>query len=230
MSRFAWFYTGKEWRSLCWLLRLKANNRCQRCNAEILDIKYLIGHHKIELTPDNIHNPSIALNPDNIEMICQTCHNKEHRRFGTYERQVYIVWGCPLSGKSIAVRDMMRPGDIVMDINELWRAVTLNDYRPEACKFNIFALRNALIDQIKTRYGQWRDAYIIGGYPDRYERERLAIELGAQLVYCEVDKAESFARAKLTATPEEYKKYVAAWWEAHERTVCPPTPTESLDG
>ena len=38
-------------------------------------------HHIIELTPDNINNPSISLNPRNLMLLCNDCHNKLHHRF-----------------------------------------------------------------------------------------------------------------------------------------------------
>lgn len=37
-----------------------------------------IVHHKIWLTPKNIHEQSITLCWDNLEALCQDCHNKEH--------------------------------------------------------------------------------------------------------------------------------------------------------
>ena len=39
-----------------------------------------IVHHKTYITEDNINNPDITLNWDNLECLCQTCHNKEHHR------------------------------------------------------------------------------------------------------------------------------------------------------
>lgn len=38
-------------------------------------------HHIIELTPDNINNPSISLNPRNLMLLCNDCHNRLHHRF-----------------------------------------------------------------------------------------------------------------------------------------------------
>ena len=37
-------------------------------------------HHKIRLTPENISNPAIALNWDNLELLCKKCHMEEHTR------------------------------------------------------------------------------------------------------------------------------------------------------
>ena len=36
-------------------------------------------HHKIRLTPENITDPSIALNWDNLELLCKACHQEEHQ-------------------------------------------------------------------------------------------------------------------------------------------------------
>jgi 5-methylcytosine-specific restriction endonuclease McrA len=34
-------------------------------------------HHIIELTPENINDPSIALNLDNLMCLCHNCHTRE---------------------------------------------------------------------------------------------------------------------------------------------------------
>ena len=38
----------------------------------------VIVHHKVHLSPDNIHNPEITLGWDNLELLCRDCHAKEH--------------------------------------------------------------------------------------------------------------------------------------------------------
>lgn len=38
-----------------------------------------IVHHKIELTPENIHNPDITLNFDNLQLLCRDCHAAVHK-------------------------------------------------------------------------------------------------------------------------------------------------------
>jgi hypothetical protein len=210
------FYCSKAWRDLSFRLKIERGGKCERCGETIEDMKDLIGHHKTELTEDNINNLNISLNPDNIEVICFDCHNKEHRRFG-YKQEVFIVWGSPLSGKTTMVRDMMQYGDIVVDMDALWQAVTFQpEYvKPTNCRFNIFALRDNLLDQIKTRYGRWYTAWVIGGYPERYERERLAGALGAELIYCESTKEECLERLEQSDKPESWRQYILDWWERY---------------
>lgn len=39
----------------------------------------MIVHHKDYITPENIHNPGVTLSLDNLEYLCEDCHNKEHK-------------------------------------------------------------------------------------------------------------------------------------------------------
>ena len=57
---------------------------CQRCHDRL---GYIV-HHKIELTPENIKDPTIALNHELLEFVCLECHNKEHGVFQPAERRV----------------------------------------------------------------------------------------------------------------------------------------------
>ena len=67
------FYNSKKWRRLSKLFLQSQFYICERCGqpAEI-------AHHKERLTPENVGNPAIALNPDNLEALCMACHNAEH--------------------------------------------------------------------------------------------------------------------------------------------------------
>mgnify|MGYP001184534632 FL=1 len=222
MDKLKQFYTGKPWRDLSHTLKIQRGGKCERCGFTVVeksDWVKLIGHHKIELTEANISDPNISLNPDNVEIVCIDCHNKSHRRFG-HRKQVYIVWGSPLSGKSTLVRELMQYGDIVLDMDRLWEAITMQpEYiKPNNVRFNVFALRDNLLDQIKTRYGQWYDAYIIGGYPDANERDRLAKTLGAELIYCEATEQECYDRRRESGKPAEWDEYIKKWWEDYRRT------------
>lgn len=216
MDKLHQFYCSKAWRDLAYTLKVKANGQCQRCGKNILDFKYLIAHHKENITEENILNIKISLNPDNIEIICLNCHNKEHRRFGN-KHNVYIIYGPPLSGKNTMARGLYRYGDIVLDVDALWQAITMEGpyIKPSNARFNVFKLRDELLDQIKTRYGNWYDAYIIGGYPEKYNRERLAGELGAELIFCEATKEECIERAVRSGRPEAWLKYIENWFDEY---------------
>lgn len=213
-------YASTAWRDLAAICKARVAGKCERCGRVITDPKLLIAHHTIELTAANIIDPHIALNPDLIEIVCLDCHNREHRRFGG-KQQVYIVWGSPLAGKSEYVRQEMRPGDLLIDIDALWKAVSGQDIyiKPNNLRFNIFALRDALYDQIYTRYGQWYDCYIIGGFANALERNDLAQRLGAETIYIESSKEECLARIK--QRPNIWREYIVAWWAEYNRYTPP---------
>lgn len=44
----------------------------------------VIVHHRIHLTPQNITNPMIVLNWNNLELLCRECHAKEHGKEKRY--------------------------------------------------------------------------------------------------------------------------------------------------
>lgn len=72
------FYASKRWKVCRKSYISSVHGLCEEC---LRNGKYkpgLILHHKITLTPDNINDPYITLNFDNLEYLCQECHNIEH--------------------------------------------------------------------------------------------------------------------------------------------------------
>lgn len=51
---------------------------CERCLRRGILTHGEIVHHKIELTPENIDDPGITLNWDNLELLCRFCHAEVH--------------------------------------------------------------------------------------------------------------------------------------------------------
>lgn len=47
-----------------------------------------IVHHRIEIDPININNPEVALNWDNLELLCRECHAEEHNERSKDRRYV----------------------------------------------------------------------------------------------------------------------------------------------
>ena len=73
------FYVGIAWID-CSREYRKAHPLCERCLARHEISASKEAHHKIRLTPQNINNPDITLNWDNLEALCEDCHKKEHRQ------------------------------------------------------------------------------------------------------------------------------------------------------
>lgn len=218
------FYNGKSWRSLRGRLIAERNYICEECGGNfVFEPSRLVGHHKIELTPENITDVNIALNPDNIKIVCKECHDKEHKRFAysdNRQRNVYLVYGAPCSGKSTWINQMMERGDLRIDLDAIFECLsgcTLYDH-PKALNRLAFSVRDLLLDQVRMRAGKWQAAFVVGGYPRKMQREQLAIRLGAELVYIETTREEAKARAMISrgSFGQEWCGYIDKWFNAFE--------------
>lgn len=185
-------------------------------------------HHIVELTPENVDDAMISLNPGNVMVVHgHPCHDMIHKRFGfgynkkTYAHNVYLVYGPPLSGKSTFVLDNKEYGDIVVDMDKLYHAITfLPEYeKPDQLFPIVRGVYNLLIDNIKTRYGKWENAWVIGGYPNKYKREKMITDLGAEPVFCDIPKEECLRRLsmdrELQSRESEWTEYINKWFDKY---------------
>ena len=229
------FYASDEWIAFRMYIITERAKRdggptCEYCKKRVAHSRELTVHHKIELTPENVRDANISLNPDNVMVIHHhPCHNKIHNRFGfgvfkkTYEHNVYLVYGPPLSGKSTFVWDNMEHGDLVVDMDRLYVAVTMLPVydKPNELLPVIRGVHSLLIDNIKTRYGKWQNAFIVGGYADKYKREKIIAELGADPVFCDVPKEECMRRLDTdelrSQRREEWATYIERWFEQYTK-------------
>lgn len=72
------FYKSKAWEDCREAYIKYKGGLCERCLADGIISAGVIVHHKKYLTPSNISNPSVATDFNNLELLCQACHNKEH--------------------------------------------------------------------------------------------------------------------------------------------------------
>ena len=80
--KLARFYRSDDWHLARAIKICSANGLCEKCGAPGKEV-----HHIIHLTINNVDNHSISLNQDNLILLCNDCHNKEHHRFG--KKKVY---------------------------------------------------------------------------------------------------------------------------------------------
>ena len=82
------FYSSKRWqrcRDTFIAQRISEDGGlCQVCH----DKTGFIVHHKVKLSPKNIDNPSVTLNPENLEYVCLDCHNAIH--FADWQHLDYV--------------------------------------------------------------------------------------------------------------------------------------------
>lgn len=209
------FYKSREWESFRATLMMERVNEegqliCEYCGRPILKPYDCIAHHEIELTDDNVNDFTISLNPEHIKLIHFKCHNKIHQRFIGFYQNVYLVYGSPCSGKRTWVQSNSYDDDLIVDVDRIWKMIQKGTEKSSRLKAVVFGIRDNLIDQIRMRKGTWRNAFVIGGYPLRSDRDRLCELLRAKPIYIEATEEECLSRCD-----ESMKEYIHDWFEEH---------------
>lgn len=68
------FYDSKEWATVRAYVLQRDRFTCTRCSNPAEEV-----HHIVRLSPENIWDPKITLNPDNLISLCKDCHFAEHK-------------------------------------------------------------------------------------------------------------------------------------------------------
>ena len=217
MFTLSTFYRSKEWESLRNQLRIERINNngdiiCTHCHKPIIKAYDCIAHHIVPLTESNVNNYNVSLNPENIVLVHHNCHNKIHNK-GFKPKRVYIVYGSPCSGKSYYVDSVAGDDDLIIDIDKLYEAINIS--RSNKLLNTVMSTYRHLIDIVKTRNGQWQNAYIIRGFPYAMERQRLADTLDAELIFIDTDKQTCLERSKEKGS--EYYKFVENWFNKYQQ-------------
>ena len=69
------FYRSKQWRDLRKQILRRDLYTCEDCGGRATEV-----HHEIELTPQNISDPAISLNPKLLHSLCHDCHTKHTKQ------------------------------------------------------------------------------------------------------------------------------------------------------
>lgn len=150
---------------------------CERCGKIILkgfnpnarnNKNAIVFHHKIHLNNFNLNDASISINPSNIAVLHWQCHNEEHGRFNGSgynkpDKKVYIIIGASCSGKSTFVRERASEGDVILDVDNIWEAVSGQPryIKPKQLISLVMNIRDTIKDSIARGLGNWNNAYII---------------------------------------------------------------------
>ena len=217
------FYNSKTWidcRSYYFSLMFGLCELCERPGEEV--------HHKIFLTPENINDTNISLDHENLQLLCRKCHNATHEKAYAMHRKnlqknpmtsgglcwdesgnlvenknVYIVWGAPASGKTTYVREHKGKYDIVIDLDYIASALSMRDDvqdKNSDAFFIALDVRNLLYDLIAERKYNFDKVWIVTMLPERDKRIRLQQKLKAELIYINATKEECLFRARIDET------------------------------
>lgn len=74
------FYTSRAWRRCREGFLQSRGGLCENCMKRGLVEPATQIHHKIPISIDNLGDPSITLNYDNLMALCDRCHSEQHKR------------------------------------------------------------------------------------------------------------------------------------------------------
>ena len=189
------FYDTKKW------LRKRANvlrrdeYRCKECLRYGTTREAEMVHHIYPLE----QYPQYILTDINLLSLCDSCHGKMHDRFnntvtklGMYWQQkiqldlgiadtdiidtfrVVVVWGSPGSGKTTYVKQRMHAGDMVVDLDYIKQAISMQGKTASISNLMPVALdiREHIYDLISKRdIIQTETVWVVAGLPKHEDRE-----------------------------------------------------------
>ena len=83
------FYKSAAWKKTSAAYRKSVGGLCEVCYSKGIIRAGEIVHHKIHISPENIHDTSVTLSWDNLQLVCRDCHAMVHeqrkRRFDVDE-------------------------------------------------------------------------------------------------------------------------------------------------
>ena len=216
------FYHSKEWADF---RRVIINERTRDdgfiydevTGKPILQPYDVILHHcHTFLTEENVNDRMISLNPENIQIVSHRTHNALHEKLGYKRKEIYLVYGPPLSGKTSYVASVANAGDLIIDMDSIWECISGQPryVKPGKLRGIAFGVHGYLMDAAKVRNGKWQSCYIIGGYALISDRERIIKEYGAREVFLEIPKEECIARLMASGDrdKEEWTRYIEEWF------------------
>lgn len=222
------FYKSKEWQSFRDRViadRINADGFiiCEHCGKPILNKYDCIAHHcRTFLSEENINDYEISLNPENIALVHHACHNRIHDKLGYIRKEIYLVYGPPLSGTAEYARGNASAGDLILDMDAIWECISGQPrfIHPGRLNAVAFGIRDYILDCVRVKRGKWNNAYITGGFPLISERERIIKETGARVVF--IDASIDACRAELENRQEiqdkvAYSEYIDDWFRKNGR-------------
>ena len=76
------FYHSKAWQDVRSFVWDRSHGLCEMCLEKGEYKPADVVHHKVPLSPSNMGDPDISLNPDRLVALCHDCHTEAHKELG----------------------------------------------------------------------------------------------------------------------------------------------------
>lgn len=132
---------------------------------------------------------------------------------------VYIVYGSPCSGKTTYIKEHIKSGDIVCDVDRLYSAISFNEeHQTELYAQEVASgLYKELIGIIRDRKGNWKNAYVVS-LANTDERLKTEMERtnADEAIFIDTPYEVCMERAK--ERPFYFQWLIQEWFETKELT------------
>ena len=134
-------------------------------------------------------------------------------------KDVILVCGAPGSGKSTYVKENIRQGDLVVDLDAITSALSGSSFtHPDYSNIMdiVLAVRDTLYSSIKKGVGNWKRAFVITSTPDKSAISSLAAQLNATVHWMNTSETECRKRIAEDSTrndKELFNGLITEWFK-----------------
>ena len=131
--------------------------------------------------------------------------------------------GPPAAGKSTWVREQARPGDQVVDFDELCRTLGSKSHHDHPPQVRALAksMRRSLEQQATQRPGR---TFVIRSLADPADRTAVAQRLGARVVMFAVPEQQALEQASRDERPGWTEQAIRSWWARYQPAALDEEP------
>ena len=134
--------------------------------------------------------------------------------------KIVCVYGPPCAGKSTYAKNILRPGDLIIERDRLHSAISgleSHNHTPHGMKATNAAVRG-ILNELGSLQTPQQIVFVTGG--STKQRRQPFIDAGAEMKLIYADRETCRQRAE-TERPKQWASYIDRWHDAHEADIKP---------